>query len=177
MPRKCTVCEHPKRSDIDTALADSANRLRGIARTYHLSEDAVFRHKTAHLPSTLSKAHEAEEVSRADDLLRQVKALQGKTLSLLLKAEAAGELRTALAGIREARGNLELLAKLAGELDERPQLTVVLIDAQVRDAIIRALAPLTVRPGWPSQTPWSASRKPRDGRSGASACIGQGCVL
>jgi hypothetical protein len=141
MPRKCTVCEHPKRAEIDTALADSATRLRGIARTHHLSEDAVFRHKTAHLPATLSKAHEAEEASRADDLLRQVKALQGKTLSLLLKAEAAGELRTALAAIREARGNLELLAKLAGELDERPVVNVVLIDPRVRDAIVRALAP------------------------------------
>jgi hypothetical protein len=32
----------------------------------------------------------------------------------------AGYLRTALAAISQARGNLELLGKLAGELDDRP---------------------------------------------------------
>ena len=53
-------------------------------------------------------------------MLRQVRALQSKTLSILLQAEGAGDLRTALAAIREARGNVELLAKLSGELDERP---------------------------------------------------------
>jgi hypothetical protein len=141
MPRKCTVCEHPRRADIDTALADSATKLRGIARTHHLSEDAVFRHKTAHLPATLSKAHEAEEVARADELLGRVENLQVRTLAILESAEETGELRTALSAIREARGNLELLAKLVGELDERPVVNVVLISPEVRDAIIRALTP------------------------------------
>jgi hypothetical protein len=46
-----------------------------------------------------------------------------------------------LGAIREARGNVELLAKLLGELDERPVVNVVLIDPEVRDAIVRALAP------------------------------------
>jgi hypothetical protein len=140
MSRACTVCGHESRTQIDRALTEGTPNRR-IATQYSLSEASVRRHHDSHLPTTLSKAHEAEEVSRADDLLRQVKALQGKTLSLLLKAEEAGELRTALAGIREARGNLELLAKLAGELDARPVVNVVLIDAQVRDAIVRALAP------------------------------------
>jgi len=34
-------------------------------------------------------------------------------------------LRTALSGIREARGNVELLAKLRGELDERPVVNIL----------------------------------------------------
>ena len=140
MPRKCTVCEHPNRADIDTALADSATRLRGIARTYHLSEDAVFRHKTAHQPATLSKAHEAEEVARADNLLGRVENLQARTLAILEAAEETGELRTALGAIREARSNVELLAKLLGELDERPVVNI-LIAPEVRDAIVSALAP------------------------------------
>jgi hypothetical protein len=141
MARTCTVCSNPEREAIDEALVsgESTGVLAGRYRT--IDERALRRHRSNHLPATLSKSREAEEVSRADDLLRQLKALQGKTLSLLLKAEEAGELRTALSAIREARNNLELLAKLAGELDERPVVNVVLIDPQVRDAIVRALAP------------------------------------
>ena len=78
------------------------------------------RHKGKHLPARLAMARAAEEVAEADTLLGQVKGLQGRAYALLDKAEEAGELRTALSAIREARGNLELLAKLLGELDERP---------------------------------------------------------
>ena len=37
----------------------------------------MYRHKAEHLPAYLSKAREAEEMARADDLLEQVKHLQG----------------------------------------------------------------------------------------------------
>ena len=70
-------------------------------------------------PVKLVKAQEAEEVTQADDLLDQVRDLRAGALAILGKAEEAGEL-SALAAIREARGDLELLAKLLGELDERP---------------------------------------------------------
>jgi hypothetical protein len=70
------------------------------------------------------KAREVEEVAQADDLLEQVSHLQTHALDILERAEKAGDLRTALAAISQARGNLELLGKLAGELDERPQVNL-----------------------------------------------------
>lgn len=140
MPRSCTVCGHEKRAQIDHALAEGIPNRR-IATQYSLSEASVRRHHHSHLPVTLVKAHEVEEVARADELLGRVETLQARTLAILEAAEETGELRTALAAIREARGNVELLAKLLGELDERPQVNVVLIHAQVRDAIVRALTP------------------------------------
>jgi hypothetical protein len=45
--------------------------------------------------------------------------LQERALTTLVRAEEAEELNVALRAIREARGNLELLAKLLDELDER----------------------------------------------------------
>ena len=140
MARTCTVCVHNNRAQIDHALAEGMPNRR-IATQYSLSEASVRRHHDSHLPATLSKAHEAEEVSRADDLLEKVQSLQSRTLAILDKAEGAGDLRTALGAIREARGNVEILAKLLGELDERPVVNLVLIDPQVRGAIVRALAP------------------------------------
>jgi transposase-like protein len=119
MPRRCTVCDHPQRHSIDEALVSGAP-YRSVARRFELSESAVYRHKTDHLPVHLLRAREAEEAARADELLDQVRSLQTHALDILERAEKAGDLRTALAAISQARGNLELLGKLAGELDERP---------------------------------------------------------
>src|SRR3712207_9430279 len=119
MPRSCTLCEHPRREEIDRALVGDSSNL-SISSLFGVSESAVRRHKANHLPAKLVMAQAAEEVAQADDLLEQVRDLQGRALAILGKAESAGDLRTALGAIREARGNLELLAKLLGELDERP---------------------------------------------------------
>jgi hypothetical protein len=89
MPRTCTVCAHPGREAIDRALLSGGSN-RCIAAHHAVSEQAVRRHKADHLPAALAKAHEAEEVSRADDLLSQVRDLQGRALAILEKAEAAG---------------------------------------------------------------------------------------
>jgi hypothetical protein len=144
MPRSCTVCEHPERESIDHALVGGASN-RSVASLYDVSEAAVRRHRTNHLPAKLAKAHEAEEVSRADGLLRQVRTLQSKTLNILLRAESAGDLRTALCAVREARGNVELLAKLAGELDESPVVNVLISPEwlELRAVIVGALEPYT----------------------------------
>jgi hypothetical protein len=113
------VCDHPERHSIDEILVTGAP-YRSVAKQFELSESAVYRHKTQHLPTYLLKAREAAEVAQADDLLNQVRSLQTHVLDILERAEKAGDLRTALAAISQARGNLELLGKLAGELDERP---------------------------------------------------------
>jgi hypothetical protein len=142
MPRRCTVCDHPERHGIDEALVNAAP-YRSIAKRFELSESAVYRHKTEHLPAHLLKAKDAEEAARAGDLLDQVRNLQAHALDILKRAEEAGDLRTALAAISQARGNLELLGKLAGELDERPvvNLNVSPEWLELRAVIVGALEP------------------------------------
>ncbi len=142
MPRRCTVCDHPESHGIDEALVTGAP-YRSVARRFELSESAVYRHKTEHLPAHLLKAREVEEVAQADHLLEQVRNLQAHALNILERAEKAGDLRTALAAIYQARGNLELLGKLAGELDERPvvNLNVSPEWLELRAVIVGALEP------------------------------------
>ena len=142
MPRSCTVCVHPKREEINRALVGGASN-RSVASLHDVSEASVRRHKGKHLPAKLVMAQAAEEVAEADTLLDQVKGLQARAYALLDKAEEAGELRTALSAIREARGNLELLAKLLGELDERPvvNLNVSPEWLELRAVIVTALEP------------------------------------
>jgi hypothetical protein len=142
VPRSCTVCTHEARAEIDRALV-AGETFRHIAARFDTSTGALQRHKADHLPVKLAKAQEAEEVAQADDLLGQVRDLQGRALAILGKAEEAGELRTALSAIREARGNLELLAKLLGELDDRPQVNVLVSPEwlELRTVIVGALEP------------------------------------
>jgi hypothetical protein len=142
MPRRCTVCDHPQRHSIDEALVTGAP-YRSVAKRSGLSESAVYRHKAEHLAAHLLKAKEVEEVAHADDLLQQVRDLQSHALDILERAEKAGDLRTALAAISQARGNLELLGKLAGELDEHPvvNLNVSPEWLELRTVIVGALEP------------------------------------
>src|SRR5919107_3368743 len=144
MPRRCTVCDHPERHSIDEGLVSGAP-YRSVAKRYGLSESSVYRHKIEHLPAHLLKAREVEEVAQADDLLEQVRHLQAHALDILERAEKAGDLRTALAAISQARGNLELLGKLAGELDERPVVNLNLSPQwlELRAVIVGALEPYT----------------------------------
>lgn len=113
MPRTCTVCSHVERESIDRALV-AGEALRDIAGWTRLSKTSLHRHLQDHLPETLTLAREATQVARAENLLIQVKDLQDKALGILEKADRAGDLRAALAGVQEARGCLELLAKLSG---------------------------------------------------------------
>ena len=142
MPRTCTVCTHKDRAELEGTLVAGVS-LRTIADRFAISKTALIRHKDAHLPPSLLKAKEAREEARADDLLSEVRNLQDRTLAVLEAAEASGEHRTALAAIAEARRNLELLGKLAGELDEHPVVNV-LVSAEwitIRTVLLEALSP------------------------------------
>jgi len=142
MPPVCSICRHPDVDAVDRALL-AKEPLRIIAERTGTSATALFRHKGAHLPVTLVKAHAADEAARGDDLLAQLRSLQARTMALLDQAEAAGKLSAALAAIGQARQNIELLAKLLGELDERPQVNLLIAPEwlTVRTVLLEVLQP------------------------------------
>jgi len=139
MPRTCTICVHPAREAIDMALV-AGEPYRGIAKRYEASEAAMFRHRE-HLPATMVKAQAAGQVAKADDLLEQLQALRNKAMALLLAAERAGDLRTALAGVREARGCIEVLLEVEGEISRRPEVNITISAewVEIRSVILTAL--------------------------------------
>jgi len=140
MPRACQTCQHADVAAIDRELAANA-AIPALAALYRVSSDSLLRHKQNHLPQAVARAEAAKEVTRGDDLLDQVNKLKGKAVSLLLKAEAAGDYRTALAGIREARSCLELLLEVEGEINRQPVVNILVSDEWlwVRGIIIAAL--------------------------------------
>jgi hypothetical protein len=54
MPRRCSVCIHPDRQQIDQAIV-SGNSYRTVAQQFAISRDAVVRHRR-HLSVALSLA-------------------------------------------------------------------------------------------------------------------------
>ena len=76
MPRTCTICTHEQRREIDRAVL-SGESYRGIARHFAVSEDAIERHKKAHLSAQVVKAAERREERRADSLVDQIDTLLG----------------------------------------------------------------------------------------------------
>lgn len=108
-----------------------------------LSVYSLRRHRAGHLPARLVRAREAGEVAGATDLLEQLRALHERALRTLEDAEKQGEVRTVLLAMREARRNLELLARLTGPIDERPIIPLLEHPEWVRfrDALFEALAP------------------------------------
>lgn len=142
MSRVCTVCVHEQRPAIDRALV-RGQAVRSVAHSYGLSPSAVDRHFDAHLPAELLRAQDVAELAAADTLLSEVRNLQTRTYRLLERAEENGHLLAQARAIREARGNLELLGKLMGQLDERPQVNILVAPEwlTVRAALLTALGP------------------------------------
>jgi hypothetical protein len=140
MPPKCSICIHDQKQEINRALI-AGEPFRIIAERFGTSATALHRHKGEHLPKTLTQAKEVQNVADADDLLAQLRALRNRAISILQKAEAAGDFRTALAGIREARGCVETLMEVEGELDRRGTVNVI-VNPQwiaIRDTLFEAL--------------------------------------
>lgn len=136
MAQICTICSHKEKENINSAILKKQSN-RNIATQYSMSPAAVQRHKKKHLAATMTKAQVAEEVTQADNLLDQVKDLEGRALSILGRAEQEGDLRTACTAIREVRGIIELLMKVTGQLDERNIVNI--LSQSVEWVTVRAL--------------------------------------
>ncbi len=142
MPRVCTICTHKNRAAIDKALVER-QAFRAIARQHNVSKDALLRHHDDHLPAALVKAQDATEAAQADALLAQVVDLRDKALGVLDTAQESEDLRAAIGAIREARGCVELLAKLAGQLKDAPTVNILVSSEWqgLQAVILQALEP------------------------------------
>ena len=142
MPRKCSVCHHDDRDAIDAAVIGGA-AYRDVARRYDLSKDAVARHRESHLSPALVALEAEREADGGRTAHDRLEGLYLKAERILAAAMADGKPSVSLAAIRELRQTCELLAKLTGELDDRPVTVNVLTSPewlQVRGAVLGALA-------------------------------------
>ncbi len=140
MPRVCTVCAHQASSAINKALAASTP-IRNLAESYGLSDQALIRHRDDHLPARIVKAQERMDVREAIDVVAQLKAINQASLAVLKDARDQRDGDLALKAIDRIQRQIELQAKLLGELDDRPQVNVLIAPEwlELRVQILTAL--------------------------------------
>ena len=123
MPRRCSVCRHPDLRVIDHELVAGLPH-RGIASRHGLTRSAVFRHRREHLPPALLRASEAAEIAAADNLMDELQAMLTRGRAYECASVSRGDMRSAIAALREQRALIELLSKLMPD-GLRPDVDVV----------------------------------------------------
>jgi hypothetical protein len=105
--------------------------LNAVARKYGFTPPVVWKHAKQHMGAALL------EHNLSAPVLDQIRRLNLRTLSILTKAEhGKRDPAIALQAIRESRHNLELIAKLTGELknseaQEPTRVEIVYVDKQL----------------------------------------------
>jgi hypothetical protein len=122
MSRKCTTCQHLKRSEIDRRLAAGEPSVQ-VARDYELNPSSLHRHRANCLKLASSNAI-MKEVARGDAavaLLPSKETLSGAYFDLRARidqivdqAEQQGSLAVAISGLNSVRQTLDSLSRLAG---------------------------------------------------------------
>ena len=149
MPRHCSICRHEAREAIDQALVGTAS-IRDIAALYRVSQDALSRHKADHLPLTVAKAEATRQVEQARgvvehglDVVAQLRAINSVTLHVLKEARERHDGELALKAVDRVQRQIELQAKLLGDLDERPQVNILIAPewSRIHAVLLSALAP------------------------------------
>ena len=130
--RTCTVCNHPKASEINEALL-GGEAYRSIAKRFSASASAVYRHQQDHLPAHLVKAKAAAEVLDADRLIRHLESLREETLGVLAEAKKSGEWGMMLKAVARAEMQLRLAAELLGQLRTKVDVTEVRVIRSLED--------------------------------------------
>lgn len=151
MARPCTICQHPERDAIDRAVLGFA-ALSKIAAAYRVSEDALSRHKAAHLAETLKTAKETREVQQAKvveqhaiEVMEQLKIINRSTLTILKEARDVRDHNLALRAIDRVQRQIELQAKLLGDFQPDGSLNIT-INAEWIDLRTAIMAVLEAHP-------------------------------
>jgi len=104
---------------------------------------ALQRHKDDHLPASVVEKAGEEATKAALDVVAQLKAINGASLQILSESRKANDPETSLKAVDRILRQLELQAKLLGQIDDRPTINVLVLPEwlSVRERIITALLP------------------------------------
>jgi hypothetical protein len=144
--RKCSVCTHPDRAEIDNLLL-AHGVYRAITDRFGPTRQSLKRHLDEHIPKAMAQAAEADResaaVRRGTTLADEVARLRAEASSIGAAARKQQDLRTALAAVEKQGRLIELQAKLIGELDSRAQVNILMHPdfAKIRVLLVGSVGP------------------------------------
>ncbi|MGI8962084.1 MAG: hypothetical protein ACR2IV_20470 [Bryobacteraceae bacterium] len=119
----CIVCRHPERDAIETSLI-AGDALRDIERRFGVSDDALGRHRKVDIPELMAQSKQALAEVRGDTLYDRLRMLNSETQQILQEAKQSKNPELALRAINRIERQLELEAKLLGQLDESAKIAI-----------------------------------------------------
>jgi hypothetical protein len=118
MVKRCSVCNHPARPEIDQAIM-AGLPYRTLAAQFDLSASALCRH-TKHLALALDAQQRREDLSQQAVLLEKLALLDARLDRLFNSASDFRALHVALGCIRESVRLLSLQERFRHGLGGRP---------------------------------------------------------
>ncbi|MDO5681233.1 MAG: hypothetical protein Q4G46_00190 [Propionibacteriaceae bacterium] len=145
VPRaQCKVCQHPQREEIEADIVHGRGHAAINKKYDGISYDSVRRHTSNHLAPAMRQALKTVHEQTGHTALARLESLYKDAKEVLDGAKKDGARALSLQAIKELRGIVELLAKLTGELDPQPQVTVNIAAlpewAELQQTILVALA-------------------------------------
>jgi hypothetical protein len=139
-PGGCAVCKFERRHAVDLALTYGQSA-RSVAEQFELPYDAVIRHKDRHLNAamrasilTASKPSEVDVEAltkqEAQGLLAHLVAMRARLSAHAQACAAIGDHKGAIQAERVVLADLELTAKLVGQLIQRSEVAHVHLTLQ-----------------------------------------------
>ncbi len=114
----CTICQHPKRHDIDQALIAGSATLTALSQEYGLSTSALHRHK-AHLQTKVNRGKDQlQDNLRQGCLFWLSQALQ-MAMQTAQAAQAEGNFKVVLKAIAQGTRLITIILKQDLHLDDK----------------------------------------------------------
>ncbi len=156
MGRRCTICDHPKRQEIDKALLSGLS-FRKIGKRFDVNPSSAYRHRQTHVVDLIARAQnslgreelvragkleelaragklvehqqetEAGELRYAIDVVQQLKAINAACLEVLKQARSDRKYSLSLRAVDRIVRQIELQAKLLGQIQDGPTVNVAVL--------------------------------------------------
>ena len=114
----CTICQHPKRPDIDQALIAGSVTLAALSQEYGLSTSALHRHK-AHLEAKVSRAQAQLQDNLRQGYIFQLSQFLEMAMQTAQAAQAEGNFKLVLQAIGHGTRLIKIILKQDFPLDSR----------------------------------------------------------
>lgn len=142
MSRICTICSHPERAQIEASVvAGMSNRL--IASQFNVGYKSIERHSSEHIAQAIQRSAAAKEEVQSLNVVRQLQVINNISLAILREARDAKDSMLVLHAVDRVSKQLELQAKLLGDINDSPQINIRMNPEwqEIEDTIFKVLEP------------------------------------
>ena len=114
----CTICQHPKRQEIDQALIAGSTTLAALSQEYGLSTSALHRHK-AHLQANVNRAQDQLQNNLRQGCIFWLSQALEMAMATAKAAQTEGNFKVVLQALGHGTRIINLILKQDFQLDPK----------------------------------------------------------